>query len=30
MEPWEILETKWIAISAIISLLILWVAEVFL
>ena len=30
MKPWAILETKWIAISAIISLLILWAAEVFL
>lgn len=30
MSPWAILETKWIAISAIISLLILWAAEVFL
>lgn len=30
MSPWVILETKWIAISAIISLLILWAAEVFL
>lgn len=30
MEPWAILETKWIAISAIISLLTLWGVEVFL
>ena len=30
MAPWAILETKWIAISAIISLLILWGVEVFL
>lgn len=30
MAPWAILETKWIAISTIISLLILWGAEVFL
>lgn len=30
MAPWAILETKWIAISTIISLLVLWGAEVFL
>lgn len=30
MAPWAILETKWIAISTIISLLILWAVEVFL
>ena len=30
MAPWAILETQWIAISTIISLLILWAAEVFL
>ncbi|QFR57286.1 hypothetical protein pKMKP103_CDS0073 [Klebsiella phage pKMKP103] len=30
MAPWAILETKWIAISAIISLLTLWGVEVFL
>ena len=30
MKPGAILETQWIAISAFISLLILWAAEVFL
>lgn len=30
MEPWAILETKWIAISTIISLLILWAGDVYL
>lgn len=30
MTTWAILETKWIAIAVIISLLTLWIGEVFL